>query len=67
MRGFGLVREKWLSRTYPVGAAIRANAGGQLITRGFVGLDVDGALLLLTSEGRQRIVAGEIIVQGPLE
>ena len=59
--GFPPIREQWLNRSYPVGAAIRANAGGQPVAGHFAGLDEDGALLLDTSEGRQRIVAGEVL------
>jgi BirA family biotin operon repressor/biotin-[acetyl-CoA-carboxylase] ligase len=54
--GFDPIRVEWLGRSYPVGAAIRANgAAGH-----FAGLDVDGALLLDTPAGRQRIVAGDV-------
>ncbi len=59
--GFPPIREQWLNRSYPVGAAIRANAGGQPVAGHFAGLDTDGALLLDTSRGRQRIVAGEVL------
>jgi BirA family biotin operon repressor/biotin-[acetyl-CoA-carboxylase] ligase len=59
--GFAPIREQWLSRSYPVGAEIRANTGGQVISGHFAGLDRDGALLLDTPQGRQRIVAGEIV------
>ena len=59
--GFPPIREQWLNRSYPVGAAIRANAGGQPVAGHFAGLDDDGALLLDTSQGRQRIVAGEVL------
>jgi BirA family biotin operon repressor/biotin-[acetyl-CoA-carboxylase] ligase len=62
--GFELIREQWLNRSYPVGAAIRANIGGQSVTGHFAGLDPDGALLLDTPEGRQRILAGEIVATG---
>jgi len=62
--GFAPIRERWLNRSYPVGAAIRANAGGQAVSGHFAGLDQDGALLLDTPQGRQRIVAGEIVVTG---
>jgi BirA family biotin operon repressor/biotin-[acetyl-CoA-carboxylase] ligase len=60
--GFAPIRERWLGRSYPVGAAIKANASGQAISGHFAGLDQDGALLLDTPQGRQRIVAGEIVV-----
>jgi BirA family biotin operon repressor/biotin-[acetyl-CoA-carboxylase] ligase len=56
--GFGPIREQWLDRSYPLGAAIRANSAGQPIAGHFAGLDLDGALLLDTPQGRQRIVAG---------
>lgn len=62
--GFASVRNQWLERSYPVGAAIRANAGGQPITGHFAGLDLDGALLLDTPQGRQRIVAGDVTPAG---
>jgi BirA family transcriptional regulator, biotin operon repressor / biotin---[acetyl-CoA-carboxylase] ligase len=59
--GFAPIREQWLSRSYPIGAAIRANADGQPIAGHFAGLDLDGALLLDTLNGRQRIVAGDVV------
>ena len=59
--GFAPIREQWLGRSYPIGAAIRTNSAGQPIAGHFAGLDVDGALLLDTPQGRQRIVAGEIV------
>jgi BirA family biotin operon repressor/biotin-[acetyl-CoA-carboxylase] ligase len=60
--GFQPIREQWLSKSYPIGAAIRANANGQPVAGAFAGLDIDGALLLDTPEGRRRIVAGEVSV-----
>ena len=62
--GFNPIREKWLNRSYPIGAAIRANAGGDPVAGHFAGLDLDGALLLDTPQGRQRIVAGEVTPTG---
>jgi BirA family biotin operon repressor/biotin-[acetyl-CoA-carboxylase] ligase len=59
--GFAPIREQWLGRSYPIGAAIRANAEGQPIAGHFAGLDVDGALLLDTPQGRRRIVAGDVV------
>ena len=59
--GFAPIREQWLGRSYPVGAAIRTNAAGEPVAGHFAGLDVDGALLLDTPQGRQRIVAGEVV------
>jgi BirA family biotin operon repressor/biotin-[acetyl-CoA-carboxylase] ligase len=59
--GFAAIREQWLNRSYPMGAAIQARAGNQPVAGHFAGVDLDGALLLDTAEGRQRIVAGEIV------
>ena len=62
--GFAPIREQWLGRSYPIGAAIKANSGGQPVAGHFAGLDEDGALLLDTSQGRQRIVAGDVVPTG---
>jgi len=62
--GFIPIREQWLGRSYPIGAAIKANSGGQPVAGHFAGLDEDGALLLDTSQGRQRIVAGDVVPTG---
>jgi BirA family biotin operon repressor/biotin-[acetyl-CoA-carboxylase] ligase len=58
--GFAPIRAAWLARTYPIGAAVRVNAAGQSVTGGFAGLDQDGALLLDTQAGRQRVLAGDV-------
>jgi BirA family biotin operon repressor/biotin-[acetyl-CoA-carboxylase] ligase len=62
--GFTPIREQWLKRSYPIGAAIRATAGGEPVAGDFAGLDLDGALLLDTPQGRRRFVAGDITVAG---
>jgi BirA family biotin operon repressor/biotin-[acetyl-CoA-carboxylase] ligase len=62
--GFAPIREQWLDRSYPVGAAIRANARGRAVAGVFAGLDADGALLLDTPRGRERIVAGDVVPTG---
>ncbi len=62
--GFAPIRALWLARSYPIGAAIRASKAGQSITGCFAGVDQDGALLLDTAQGRQRIVAGEVVPTG---
>ena len=59
--GFSPIREQWLNRSYPIGAAIRVNAGGKPVAGHFAGLDPDGTLLLDTPQGRQSIVAGEVL------
>jgi BirA family transcriptional regulator, biotin operon repressor / biotin---[acetyl-CoA-carboxylase] ligase len=62
--GFGPIREQWLDRSYPLGAAIRATSAGQAVAGHFAGLDLDGALLLDTPQGLQRIVAGDVVPTG---
>jgi BirA family transcriptional regulator, biotin operon repressor / biotin---[acetyl-CoA-carboxylase] ligase len=62
--GFAPIREAWLERSYPIGAAIRASSAGQPLAGNFAGLDLDGALLLDTPQGRRRIVAGDVVPTG---
>jgi BirA family transcriptional regulator, biotin operon repressor / biotin---[acetyl-CoA-carboxylase] ligase len=62
--GFEPIREQWLNRSYPIGAAIRASSAGKPVAGHFAGLDLDGALLLDTPAGRQRIVAGDVVPTG---
>ncbi|WP_428488154.1 biotin--[acetyl-CoA-carboxylase] ligase [Rhodopila sp.] len=63
--GFAPIRALWLDRSYPIAAAIRVNAHGESIQGAFAGLDQDGALLLDTPAGRQRVVAGDVTVDQP--
>src|ERR1700722_18210394 len=39
--GFPPIREQWLNRSYPIGAAIRVNSGSQPVAGHFAGLDID--------------------------
>ena len=57
--GFAPIRAEWLARAHPLGTSLRA---GHVEGR-FAGLDLDGALLLDTSDGLRRIVAGDVILQ----
>jgi len=63
--GFAPIRALWLERSYPVGASIRVNAHGESIGGAFGGVDQDGALLLDTPDGRQRVLAGDVSVDHP--
>lgn len=54
--GFVPIRADWLARAHPLGTRLRADT----IEGAFAGLDPDGALLLDTTEGRRRIVAGDV-------
>jgi BirA family biotin operon repressor/biotin-[acetyl-CoA-carboxylase] ligase len=58
--GFAPVRTAWLARAHPAGVALSVTVGAEKISGTFAGLDNDGALLLETPNGRQRIVSGEI-------
>ena len=58
--GFTPIRAAWLARAHPIGAALLVTVLGQTIEGDFAGLDADGALLLDTRQGRQRIVAGDV-------
>ena len=62
--GFEPIRAQWSSRSYPVGASIRATLRGTPVIGAFAGIDADGALLLDTPSGRQRVVAGEVTAAG---
>ncbi|WP_428489843.1 biotin--[acetyl-CoA-carboxylase] ligase [Rhodopila sp.] len=62
--GFVPIRAQWLNRSFPLGAAIRASSAGEPVAGQFAGLDLDGALLLDTPRGRQRILAGEVVLTG---
>lgn len=62
--GFAPIRAEWLSRSYPLGAAVRTSLAGEPVAGHFAGLDPDGALLLDTPHGRQRIVAGDVTPRG---
>jgi BirA family transcriptional regulator, biotin operon repressor / biotin---[acetyl-CoA-carboxylase] ligase len=58
--GFTPIREAWLAHSYPIGTDIEANIEGRKVGGRFAGLAADGALLLETADGIQRIVAADI-------
>lgn len=58
--GFPPIRSAWLARSYPIGETLRVTAVGGSVEGRFAGLDSDGALLLDTPGGRERIVAGDV-------
>lgn len=61
--GFAPVRVAWLARAHPQGTTLGVVLADRLITGGFAGIDVDGALLLDTPEGRGRVIAGDVQMQ----
>ena len=61
--GFTAIRTAWLARARPEGASITVNAGDGPVHGSFVGLDMDGALLLLEPSGhRRRFSWGDVSV-----
>jgi BirA family biotin operon repressor/biotin-[acetyl-CoA-carboxylase] ligase len=60
--GFDPIRIAWLARAHPAGAPLRVTLQGRALSGQFGGLDLDGALLLDTAEGRRRIVAGDVSI-----
>jgi BirA family biotin operon repressor/biotin-[acetyl-CoA-carboxylase] ligase len=58
--GFATIRGEWLVRAEGLGQPIRVRLPGEIREGVFAGLGTDGALLLDTGTGRQRIAAGEV-------
>jgi BirA family biotin operon repressor/biotin-[acetyl-CoA-carboxylase] ligase len=58
--GFATIRAEWLARAQGLSQPIRVRLPGETREGVFAGLDADGALLLDTGTGRQRIAAGEV-------
>jgi len=63
-QGFQPIRDAWLARTYAVGTVLRVGVQGHSVEGSFAGLDLDGALLLETSDGPRRVVAGDVAAAG---
>ena len=64
-RRFAQIREAWLTRAQPQGAAISVRQGARLISGRFLGIDEAGALLLQTEAGEKaRITAGDVTFGG---
>ncbi|MCC4240880.1 biotin--[acetyl-CoA-carboxylase] ligase [Thalassospira povalilytica] len=60
-KGFGPVREAWLSRGYGIGQPVVARLTERELSGTFVGLDDDGSLVLREDSGTEhRIGAGEV-------
>ena len=60
-KGFEPIREAWLESGPVPGSPISVNTGKAPMSGTFAGLDADGALLLDTSGGRSRILAGDVL------
>jgi len=59
--GFEAIRSAWLAKAGPIGLDVDVKLGEELVRGRFAGIDGDGALLLETSAGRRKIVAGELL------
>lgn len=59
-QGFDPIRRAWLAHSYPPGTSLKVTVHGHIVEGRFAGMDVDGALLLETAAGPQRIVAGDV-------
>lgn len=63
--GFGPVRTAWLSRALGLGREVEVQVSDRKARGVFHDLDVDGAMILATSEGLRRITAGEVAFGPP--
>lgn len=63
-KGFEATRAAWLEMGPEVGSPVAVNPGKGTVTGTFGGLDTDGALLLDGPGGRQRILAGDVLLGG---
>ena len=59
--GFAGTRAAWLERAHPCGSPIKVTIGDRSISGRFADLASDGALIVDTPEGQQRIVAGDVL------
>lgn len=58
--GFGPIRAEWLARAARLGQTITARTARETLTGAFETIDVSGALVLATAEGRRLVPAGEV-------
>jgi len=61
--GFEAVRAEWLAKAGPLGLEVDVKLGDELVRGRFAGMDPEGALLLETTAGPRRIVAGELLAR----
>lgn len=64
--GFPTIRARWLDLAGPIGEPLTINTGDGPVSGTFVGLDTDGALLLLGREGQPcRFTFGDVTLGHP--
>jgi BirA family biotin operon repressor/biotin-[acetyl-CoA-carboxylase] ligase len=59
-QGFAAIRSAWESHAWRLGQPVRITAGLRDLTGSFTALAEDGALLLATPDGQERITAGSL-------
>ena len=59
-KGFGVIRDRWLSRAAKLGETITARTGKDDISGTFETVDNDGQLVLMTPKGQVRIPAADV-------
>ncbi|KZD09854.1 biotin--[acetyl-CoA-carboxylase] ligase [Oceanibaculum pacificum] len=64
-QGFAPIRQNWLADAVGLGEKIEVRLPDRTLNGVFGDLDADGALLLDTEAGRQRISAGDIYLRNP--
>lgn len=62
--GFSAVREAWLEKAPDIGSRTTISLPRGAVQGSFAGLDIDGALLLDSPEGRKRVLAGDVLFAG---
>lgn len=62
--GFGAYKDKWLSLSLPLGAAVRIEDGGAPASGSYSGVSASGALVLRTAEGFREFSGGHILSWG---
>lgn len=63
-QGFGALAETWQRRSILQDRSVVASGTAGRVEGQCVGLDEDGALLLQTATGLQRVVAGDVTIEG---
>jgi BirA family biotin operon repressor/biotin-[acetyl-CoA-carboxylase] ligase len=61
-RGFAAVRAAWLQRAPAPGSPLQVRIGDRTVQGRFADLSHDGALVIETADGPQRIHAGEVLI-----
>ena len=60
--GFDPIRQEWSRLCTAAGKTVRVLSGDRLIEGGFAGVDHDGALLVATISGIERLISGDVTV-----